>query len=166
MHMGNNNRPLRKIAEMAGAALALALFLVISPALILLWILFSVRGLTLSLRWHYQYGKHGKTFLAIYSNSPKWEKYFSDRILPIFGSKAVAVNISIDSAWKDARSIERLSHRHWAGSTEHTPIVLHFPRFGKVKAIRLYEAFMDFDKRGDESNLYSQIEKLKSLVAK
>jgi len=164
--MSKKNTLIDRIAFIVlGVPVAIVILGVITPIAIFTLPFYYIYGQALFLLWHHKHGKDGKVFLAVYSDSHKWKEYFPDKILPVLEDKAVIVNISADPTWKAARSIERLAHRHWGGRQEHTPIILFLPRRGRVQEVRFYEAFLAYAKRGDESELLAQIEKLKSLVA-
>jgi hypothetical protein len=118
----------------------------------------------LKLWWWRKHGQHGRDFLVVYSESPKWSGIVSERILPVLGARAVVENVSKDSSWKAARSLERRVHKHWAGEIEHTPIVIKVPPFAKVVQVRLFEAFMLNAKKGNPSLLEQRLAAVHALV--
>jgi hypothetical protein len=107
-------------------------FVCLVPLLAVLGIGRLIYGAMLKLWWWRKHGQHGRDFLVVYSESPKWSGIVSERILPVLGARAVVENVSKDSSWKAARSLERRVHKHWAGEIEHTPIVIKVPPFAKV----------------------------------
>jgi hypothetical protein len=161
--MDKHHGTLKKIAIIS---IAVILTIILSPLIIGALLIYLARGFVLFLRWNYKYGRQGKSFLAVYSDSPKWKERFPAEILTILKGKAVVINISADSTWKASRSIERLAHQHWGGGRhEYIPIVLYFPRMGRVREVRLREAYFKLVKHGDASELQAQIDELKALAA-
>ena len=139
-------------------------FVCLVPLLAALWIYRLIYGAVLKLWWWRNHGQHGRDFLVVYSESPKWSGIVSERILPVLGARAVVENISKNSSWKTSRSLERRVHKHWAGKVEHTPIVIKVPPFAKVVQVRLFEAFMLNAKKGNPSLLEEKLAAVHALV--
>jgi hypothetical protein len=139
-------------------------FVCLVPLLAVLGIGRLIYGAMLKLWWWRKHGQHGRDFLVVYSESPKWSGIVSERILPVLGARAVVENVSKDSSWKAARSLERRVHKHWAGEIEHTPIVIKVPPFAKVVQVRLFEAFMLNAKKGNPSLLEQRLAAVHALV--
>jgi hypothetical protein len=143
---------------------AIALLVALTPLWIAIWLYYLVRTLALFSIWRHKHGRHGRIFLAVYSDSQKWESHFQNEIIPLLGNRAFVVNISVTPTWKASHSIERLAHLHWGGREAHTPIVIYFPHWGRVREVRLYDAYLALAKSGDESALHAQMQKLQALV--
>jgi hypothetical protein len=139
-------------------------FVCLVPLLAVLGIGRLIYGAMLKLWWWRKHGQHGRDFLVVYSESPKWSGIVSERILPVLGARAVVENVSKDSSWKAARSLERRVHKHWAGEIEHTPIVIKVPPFAKVVQVRLFEAFLLNAKKGNPSLLEQRLAAVHALV--
>jgi hypothetical protein len=139
-------------------------FVCLVPLLAVLGIGRLIYGAMLKLWWWRKHGQHGRDFLVVYSESPKWSGILSERILPVLGARAVVENVSKDSSWKAARSLERRVHKHWAGKIEHTPIVIKVPPFAKVVQVRLFQAFMLNANKGNPSLLEERLAAVHALV--
>ena len=121
-------------------------------------------GIKLRVKWWLKYGRFGKNFLVVYSNSPKWESHFKNKIIPLFNSSAVVVNISTDHNIRKG-STEFMVHKEWAGYENHTPIVLYIPKFGIVKKVRFYQAFLEAKRTNDDSSINKKTEELKEILS-
>ena len=138
-------------------------------ALILLIVLavlsFYAYRLWLKTRFRQRYGRHGKFILFIYSDSPNWKDYVESNILPRIGSHSVILNWSERRKWGEQFPFEARVFRSWAGDSEFNPIAILFPRRGKVKVIRFWQAFRDYKHGKDrtlknaENELYSELDR-------
>ena len=157
---------MKRIGHLVGFILFSGFLVVISPLLLIVYLLYFARSMVLFVLWQCRHGGKGREFLVVYSDSPKWANFFSVQVLPLLGSRDVIVNISSTPSWKAARTLERSAHQHWAGTVEHTPIVLYFPRFGRVKSVRFYQAFLLHARQGDASKLNAKISELQALITR
>lgn len=139
--------------------------IVLFAAIFIIFSLFSsfIFGILLRVKWWFKYGRIGKNFLIVYSNSPKWESYFQNEIIPLFNNNAVIVNISTDHNIAKTH-IELVAHKEWAGYENHTPIVLYIPKFGIVKKVRFYSAFIEAKKTNIDSPIINKTEELKEML--
>lgn len=155
---------MKSIARVLTAGILGLVFVCLSPLLAVLWICRLIYGAMLKLWWWRKHGQHGRDFLVVYSESPKWSETVSERILPVLGPRAVVENISKDSSWKTSRSLERRVHKHWAGRVEHTPIVIKVPPFAKVVQVRFYKALVMNANKGNPSLLEERLAAVHALV--
>ena len=65
--------------------------------------------------------------------------------------------------WKARFPVEARAIEHWGGNHENNPLVILFPRWRTVKAVRLFEAFRA-KKHGKEGTLAFEVDRLLSLV--
>src|SRR5215510_7689530 len=85
---------------------------------------------------------HGRYALVVYSNSPIWQQYFEQRVLPEIGDRAVTLNWSDRKSWRF--SLSRALFRMFAGSEEFNPIVIVFQPWRWPRRFRFFRAFRDF----------------------
>ena len=136
-------------------------------ALIIFFVLlYCVRTLYLLIMIKKHWSHNGKTLLFVYSNSPVWQEYIENNVLPKIESKAVILNWSERSKWdRKPRSLEAKVFRHWAGSREYNPIAMIFNPGRKIEILRFWQAFRDH-KHGKEKPLKEMESKLFELVCK
>ena len=108
-----------------------------------------IRGLYLRIWFWFKYAKNGTPVLFIYSNSPNWQTYIEENILPAVQRQATVLNWSERKRW---RRNELSLLKHFGGETEFNPLAIIFISFWKVKCIRFYQAFKDY-KHGNDLNL-------------
>jgi len=93
----------------------------------------------------------GKDVLFVSSNSPSKSEYMAVNILPHVRQRAVVLNWSERSTWK-RWSLPASVFCHFAGSRDHTPIVLFFRPLKRVKKFRFFPAFKE-RRRGNSEPL-------------
>jgi hypothetical protein len=151
---------LKLIGILAVVALFLPLLL-IWVAAYLLWIFvwgFILRGWF----WH-AHASQGRSVLFVYSESPNWQAYVEQNILPRIRDRAVILNWSERRRWASTARWEARFFRRFAGTSEFNPIALVLCARGRIKAVRFHQAFLDF-KHGKESALRAAEAELLSLV--
>ena len=111
-------------------------------------------------KWNHQ----NKKVLFIYSESPNWQQYIEENIIPVIKEKTVFLNWSERSEWKNKKPLEAKVFRHWGGDREFNPMAIIFKPKGKIQVIRFHKAFMEL-KHGKnimlkekESELYGCLE--------
>jgi hypothetical protein len=118
----------------------------------------------LVLFWYARHGRHGRRWLAVYSDGAKWREHFESEVLPIIQESCVVINISKLPSWKNARSLERRVHREWGGRTDHTPILLRMPLvLGRVDELRFYEAYLSQAKQVGSTELDALLSQARQL---
>lgn len=135
-------------------------FLIVSKILNLLWFRLRVKR-----SWY----PKGKFLLYVYSNSENWKEYIEKNIIPRIKDKAVILNWSERKEWLDKANLESKIFKHFAGvnkftwavskrnktgikGTEYNPIAILYPRKGKVRVLRFFQAFKDY-KHGKDIKL-------------
>jgi hypothetical protein len=108
----------------------------------LVWFLLACALLVLVWsRWH----PRGRYALVVYSNSPTWQAYFDQRVLPEVGSRAVVMNWSERRRWR--LSLPVVLFHVFGGHREYNPLAIVFVRWRWPLRFRFYRAFRSF-KRG------------------
>ncbi len=143
----------------------LFLVIIVAPFIILDRARYCFNGLWLNYKFRNRWCSEGKHILFIYSESPTWQEYIESKIVPSIEKKAVFLNWSERSEWKQKMPLEAKALFHWGGSSEFNPMAIIFIPNAKwkVNTIRFHKAFKDY-KRGKnqlliekESELYSYL---------
>ena len=113
------------------------------------------RGLYLRYLFCTKWKAEGKFILFVYSNSPNWQEYIENNIFPKLQSHVVILNCSRKSEWKKNPTVESKVFKHWGGERDYNPMAVIFPKFGKVRTIRFFQAFKDY-KHGKKDLLERQ----------
>lgn len=121
------------------------------------WLLEPLPRGVVFLAWQWVYGQRGVRALAVYSESPKWQRHFEREVLPFLGARGHVVNTTQVPTWRRSGAVARKAHRQWGGGQNHTPIVIWFPRrFGKVRVVRFYEAYGRATDRSADAQFLAQ----------
>lgn len=120
-------------------------------------------GRWLKVRWEQTWGREGRRILLVYSRSPHWQNYIETAWLPRVAPHAVVIDWSDRSTWPTRAPLEIRAFRYWGGEREFNPMVVLFPRRGKVRTVRFWQAFRDF-KHGKDSALRAAESELFSFV--
>jgi hypothetical protein len=113
---------------LALAAIGSLLWFLAAVALqIAVWVVWCVRG---------------RYVLVVYSNSPIWQQYFEQQILPAIGARGVVLNWSDRKRWRYSLAVA--AFQLFAGSREFNPLALVFQPFAWVRQFRFYRPFQAF----------------------
>jgi hypothetical protein len=113
---------------LALAAIGSLLWFLAAVALqIAVWVVWCVRG---------------RYVLVVYSNSPIWQQYFEQQILPAIGARGVVLNWSDRKRWRYSLAV--VAFQLFAGSREFNPLALVFQPFAWVRQFRFYRPFQAF----------------------
>ena len=140
---------------------ALLLFLVCLPFYLLTR--FAYR-LTLRLWFEATFGVAGQRILLVYSRSPIWQEYIESAWLPRLQPHVVLLDWSDRKRWSRWRGPAVQLFRTYAGDRNFNPIALLFPKAGKVRVVRLHEAFRGW-KHGKNHALRKAESEILSFVA-
>jgi len=72
-------------------------------------------------RFKFKWAKKGKNILFIHSNSPNWQQYLEENIIPKIDKKAVLLNWSERSKWEKKKPLEAKLLSHFGGYYEFNP---------------------------------------------
>jgi hypothetical protein len=101
----------------------------------------------------------GKDTLVICSNSPIWQDYMSQEILPLLRERAVILNWSERKRWPRWSLANRV-FLCFAGDRAFNPMVLVFRPFQRAAVFRFWQAFNDW-KHGNPKS----VEQLRKALA-
>lgn len=106
---------------------------------------------------------HGRRVLFVYSDSPNWQSYIEENILPRLRDRAVVLNWSERRHWPSTSPWEARFFRHFCGDREFNPLALVFRPGGRVRPVRFHRPFLDF-KHGRDAALREAERRLLSLM--
>ena len=92
----------------------------------------------------------GKDTLVVFSNSPHWQRYFREEIIPILECRCTTLNWSDRKQWPSF-SWATLAFRRFAGSREFNPMVIYFAPLRWPRRFRFYRAIHDHRRGKDET---------------
>jgi hypothetical protein len=151
--------PRRGLWHQVADFLALLAFLVISPILLPALLVFGLyrwtKGGVLRRKFRREYRAQGKVGVLVYSESPHWKEHIEADILPRIADRVVVLNWSLRAEWKRHKPLEVQVFEHWGGSREFNPMAIIFPARGRVKTIRLWQAFIEL-KHGKTNRLRNE----------
>jgi hypothetical protein len=94
----------------------------------------------------------GIRFLVVYSDSAQWKDYFEHEVIPSFGKRAHAINLSTEGGNKTKWDLDWWIYRHCGQYRNRFPLVVRFSVYGSWNVIRFYDAFI-LSKKGKSSAL-------------
>ena len=133
------------------AAVAILLLILFSPLIVTLLVLDRLYAGILHLSVVLFWLRRGKEVLFVYSNSPHSQGYMEANILPGLQDRAVVLNWSERSNWREL-SLAPACFHHFGGARDFNPMAIVFRRFRRAKVFRFFQAFRDF-KHGNARRL-------------
>ena len=94
----------------------------------------------------------GKDILFVYSNSPNWQSYLEENVIPKISSRAFILNWSERSEWRWWKSSPVFVFNQLADSREFNPMGVVFKPFSFPKYFSFFQAFNNH-KHGKEELL-------------
>jgi len=92
----------------------------------------------------------GKCALVVYSDSPIWRTYMIEEIMPLLKDRAVVLNWSERSRWRNTLAVRVF--RSFRGAREFNPMVVLFRPFRRAKFFRFWAAFKSW-KQGSTTDV-------------
>ncbi len=121
----------------------LVLLLIFLP-LIVPWIVLRLLfGLCLHMVIWVTWSPRGRRVLFVYSNSPNWQEYIEQRILPRLPANTVIMNWSERKKWNQLSLPVRAFH-YFCGDVNCNPAAVVFRPFRMAKTFRLWQPFRDY----------------------
>jgi len=87
----------------------------------------------------------GQYALVVYSNSPIWQEYFEQQVIPALGSRGIVLNWSERRRWPYSLSVVLFSF--FGGTRNFNPFAMIFQPLAWSREFRFYAPFQAF-KRG------------------
>ena len=118
------------------------LLIVLLPLAVVVAVVWFVVAISLLLLVWMMWCPRGRYALVVYSNSPIWQQYFEERMLPAIGSRGVVLNWSERKQWKFSLSVALF--RTFAGTREFNPLVIVFQPWTWPRRFQFFRAFQAF----------------------
>jgi hypothetical protein len=125
------------------------LLIVLLPFVVVGAIVWFVAAVSLLLVVWTTWCPRGRYALVVYSNSPIWQQYFEERVLPAIGKRGVVLNWSERKRWKFSLPVALF--RMFAGTREFNPLVIVFQPLTWPRRFRFFRAFGVFKQGRPES---------------
>lgn len=122
--------------------LAAIVLIGVSPLILLALMLYLVAGMLLHVAAWCVWCTGGRNVLLVYSNSPIWQSYVEEQLLPRLGHRVVVLNWSQRREWR--RTLSVAAFRFFGGSREYNPMAVVFRPFRLARCFRFYKPFREF----------------------
>jgi hypothetical protein len=129
--------------RIAGAILVIVLLPLWLPLLVIGLVLFALNRVVLYLLVWMLWLPRGKDTLFVYSDSPIWQEYMTQQVLPLVENRAVVLNWSQRSTWKKWRLGQQVFYS-FSGRHDFNPMVIMFRPLRRAKLFRFWSAFKDW----------------------
>ncbi len=139
--MPHQPRTLRQ--RVTGAILLIVLLPLWLPLLLIGIVLFVLHRLVLYLLIWLLWLPRGKDTLFVYSNSPIWQDYMTQQVLPLVQNRAILLNWSERSTWRKWRLHPQIFYSFSRGH-DFNPMVIIFRPLRRAKLFRFWSAFKDW----------------------
>jgi hypothetical protein len=120
----------------------LPLVLVSLPLVAVAVVLWFAAAIVLQLIVWTVWCSRGRYALVVYSNSPLWQDYFEQHVLPAVGRRGVVLNWSERKQW--SYSLPVALFNLFAGSREFNPLAIVFRPLAWPRRFRFYGPFRAF----------------------
>jgi hypothetical protein len=118
------------------------LLLLLLPLVVVAGVLWLVAAVLLQLVVWLTWCPRGRYVLVVYSDSPIWQEYFEQNVLPAVGSRGVVLNWSDRKQW--SYSLPVALFRFFAGTREFNPLAIVFQPLAWPRQFRFYGPFKAF----------------------
>ena len=124
-------------------ALILLFVVAVLPIVLLALALYGIAAVLLQVALWLAWVPFGRRILFVYSDSPVWQEYIEENILPRLPRRSVILN------WSQRRNWKRWTLSYWVfqifgGTREFNPVAVVVRPFRWVKVFRFWRAFRDF----------------------
>ena len=118
------------------------LVILLLPLVVVVVVVWFVAAISLLLVVWTTWCPRGRYALVVYSNSPIWQQYFEERVLPAVGHRGVVLNWSERKRWRLSLSVALF--RMFAGTREFNPLVVVFQPWTWPRRFQFFRAFQSF----------------------
>lgn len=118
------------------------LLLVLLPFVAVALVLWLAAAIVLQVIVWIVWCSRGRYALVVYSNSPIWQEYFEQHVLPAVGGRGVVLNWSERKRWP--LSLPVALFKVFAGTREFNPLAIVFQPFAWPRRFRFYRPFQAF----------------------
>ena len=116
------------------------------PLVVVAGVLWLMAAVLLQLVVWLTWCSRGRYVLVVYSNSPTWQEYFEQNVLPAVGSRGVILNWSDRTQW--SYSLPVALFQFFGGTREFNPLAIVFQPLAWPRRFRFFRPFQAF-KHGD-----------------
>jgi hypothetical protein len=159
MANGRARSLLRLLPPWLGVLLLLPLIAVLLPFLLLVGTYERLRGAILNHLFRRHFASRGTPAILVYSNSPNWQSYFEENVLPRVRQHAVILNWSERHSWRERRSLPVRVYEHHRPHENFNPYALIFGPKGAPSRVEFFEALRD-DRHGRPHELRRALTRL------
>jgi hypothetical protein len=118
------------------------LIVVLFPVVVIAVVVWVTAAVLLLLVVWLTWCSRGRYALVVYSDSPIWQRYFEQNVLPAVGSRGVVLNWSDRKRWSYSLAVALF--RVFAGSREFNPQAIVFQPLAWPRRFRFYGPFKAF----------------------
>jgi hypothetical protein len=118
------------------------LLVVLLPLVVVGFVLWLAAAVILQLVVWIVWCSRGRYALIVYSNSPIWQEYFEEHVLPAVGSRGVVLNWSERRAWSYSLAVALF--QFFGGTREFNPLAIVFRPFAWPRRFRFFRPFQAF----------------------
>ena len=141
--MGTTRPTLKtRLQRCSGRVLLALVVLVASPLVLLLLVTYGLYAVLLHVLLWLLWSPTGKRVLFVYSNSPLWQSYIEETILPRLPRGSVVLNWSERRRWR-WWSLSAAVFHFFGGSREFNPLAVVIRPLRWGRAFRFWRAFRD-----------------------
>ena len=141
--MSRQPQPLsRRVLQAASIIVVLPLII---PLAILALVLLALHRVVLYVLVWLLWLPRGKDVLFVFSDSPVWRDYLSERVLPLVQERAVVVNWSERGKWSKWWFPAHVL-RTFGGGREFNPLVIVFRPLRRAQLFRFWQPFKDWER--------------------
>jgi hypothetical protein len=118
------------------------LLLLLLPLVAIGFVLWLATAIVLQLIVWTTWCSRGRYALVVYSNSPIWQEYFEQHVLPAVGRRGEVLNWSERKRWSYSLPVALFTF--FGGTREFNPLAIVFRPFAWARRFRFYGAFQSF----------------------
>jgi hypothetical protein len=118
------------------------LLAVLLPVVVVALVLWLAAAVILQVAVWITWCSRGRYALVVYSNSPIWQEYFEEHVIPAVGDRGIVLNWSQRNAWP--YSLPVALFRFFAGTREFNPLAIVFQPFAWPRRFRFFTPFKAF----------------------
>jgi hypothetical protein len=118
------------------------LLVVLLPLVAVAFVLWLAAAIVLQLIVWTTWCSRGRYALVVYSNSPIWQEYFEEHVLPAVADRGLVLNWSERKHW--SYSLPVALFRFFGGTREFNPLAIVFQPLTWPRRFRFYSPFKAF----------------------
>jgi len=118
------------------------LLVVLFPLVVVVGLLWLMTAVLLLLVVWLTWSSRGRYALVVYSNSPIWQAYFEEHVLPAVGNRGVVLNWSERKQWPFSLPVALFTF--FGGTRDFNPLAVVFRPLAWPRRFRFYGPFQAF----------------------